>query len=197
MNDRKTHTALTGLERAHDKLILLSFRDQLRGGHPRSCYTTARAPLRLSKEQPPMSITRIGPSIQSRHPEATRAFYCDLIGMEVSMQEPPDFLGLSAPATPSAQIIVNDNGHEGLPPGMFIDVGTPERLREIHDLVTTQQLMMIAPLEDKPWGIRRFSVLDPNGVCVTILCHVEVLKTGARNGATSRSRSGARSIPRP
>lgn len=30
---RKTHTPMTGLQRAHDKLIVLSFRDQLRGGH--------------------------------------------------------------------------------------------------------------------------------------------------------------------
>ncbi len=33
MNDRKTYTALTGLQRAHNKLIVLSFRDQLRSGH--------------------------------------------------------------------------------------------------------------------------------------------------------------------
>ncbi len=33
MNDRKTHTSMTGLQRAHEKMIVLSFRDQLRGGH--------------------------------------------------------------------------------------------------------------------------------------------------------------------
>lgn len=28
------------------------------------------------------------------------------------------------------------------------------------------------PLDDKPWGIRRFSLLDPSGSRMTVLAHL-------------------------
>lgn len=120
-----------------------------------------------------MAISRIMPGIVTRDIGATRSFYCDLIGLKPGMEAPPDFLSLESPDVSSAQLIVNDNGHVGLPPGFFIDVGEPERLREIHRRVLSDGTTIVAPLETKPWGIVRFSILDPNGVCVTLIAHAE------------------------
>lgn len=117
-------------------------------------------------------ITRIIARIQSRDLAATKEFYQDLIGLGVDMEEEPDFLMLSAETTPSAQMIVNDNGHAGLPPGFAIDVGTPDELAMIHDRALKRRLVIIEPIKDTPWGIRRFSMLDPDGTCITIVCHV-------------------------
>lgn len=120
-----------------------------------------------------MPISRIMPGIVTKDVPATRSFYCDLIGLEVGMEDSPDFFSLDSPDEPAAQLIVNDNGHTGLPPGIFIDIGEPERLRELHRQVLSHGITMAAPLETKPWGIVRFSILDPNGVCVTLIAHAE------------------------
>ena len=118
-------------------------------------------------------VSRIIPEIRSDDLGATRDFYCDLIGRQVEMADLPAFLLLSSPTTPAAQLIVNDNGHAGLPPGFAIDVETPARVDAIHAAVTRRGLTVVEPLTTKPWGIRRFSVIDPNGVRVTIVAHVE------------------------
>lgn len=118
-------------------------------------------------------VSRIIPEIRSDDLGATRDFYCDLIGLQVEMAELPAFLLLSSPTTPAAQLVVNDNGHTGLPPGFAIDVETPARVDAIHAEVTRRGLPVVEPLTTKPWGIRRFSVIDPNGVRVTIVAHVE------------------------
>jgi predicted enzyme related to lactoylglutathione lyase len=118
-------------------------------------------------------VSRIIPEIRSDDLGATRAFYCDLIGLKVDMAELPAFLLLSSPTTPAAQLIVNDNGHTGLPPGFAIDVEIPERVDAIHAEVTRRGMPIVEPITTKPWGIRRFSVIDPNGVRVTIVSHIE------------------------
>jgi catechol 2,3-dioxygenase-like lactoylglutathione lyase family enzyme len=119
-----------------------------------------------------MAIERIIPGICSRDLVATRAFYCGLLGLVVGMEE-DDFLLLGSPDVRSAQLVVNDNGHPGLPPGFAVDVGSPERVRAVHDAVLGRGLPIVEPLTDKPWGIRRFSVVDPNGVRVTVIAHTE------------------------
>ena len=118
-----------------------------------------------------MSITRIIPEIRSNNVAATRDFYTSMLGLVIDMEE-SDFLMMSSPANPSAQLIVNDNGHPGLPPGFAVDAGNVERLQQIYQSVTEHGLPIVEPLTDKPWGIRRFSVIDPNGVRVTVISHI-------------------------
>jgi hypothetical protein len=59
-----------------------------------------------------------------------------------------------------------------LPPGFAVDVGTAGRVTELHGEVVERGLTIVEPIDDKPWGIRRFSVLDPNGTRVTVLAHL-------------------------
>jgi catechol 2,3-dioxygenase-like lactoylglutathione lyase family enzyme len=118
-----------------------------------------------------MAITRIIPELRSADLAATEDLYCNVIGLRVSMRDEPDFLMLGSPDEPAAQLIVNDNGHVGLPPGFAIDVGEPARVEAIHTAVTERGLAVVEPLSTKPWGIRRFSFVDHNGVRVTVLAH--------------------------
>lgn len=117
-----------------------------------------------------MTITRIIPEIRSNDLAATRAFYGSMLGLVIDMED-HDFLLLSSPANPSAQLIVNDNGFAGLPPGFAIDVGSADRVQALYADVVRRGLPIVEPLADTPWGIRRFSVIDPNGVRVTIVAH--------------------------
>lgn len=118
-----------------------------------------------------MGIRRIIPEIRATDLAATRDFYVGLLGLEVGMDEEP-FLQLGSADEPNVQLIVNDNGHPGLPPGFAIDVDSPRRVDELHAEVARRGMPIVEPLEDKPWGIRRFSVIDPGGVRVTILSHI-------------------------
>jgi catechol 2,3-dioxygenase-like lactoylglutathione lyase family enzyme len=115
---------------------------------------------------------RIIPELRSRDLEATKAFYCKLLGLELGMED-GDFLMLNSPTNPSAQLTVNDNGYPSLPPGFAVDVGSAERVRELYNVLTQQGFALVERLEDKPWGIRRFSVIDPNGARVTLIGHLE------------------------
>lgn len=119
-----------------------------------------------------MTIDRIIPELRSSDLAATRDFYCDLLGLVVDMEQEA-FLMLSSVSNPSAQVTVNDNGHPGLPPGFAVDVGSADRVQSIYAAVTQRGLPIVEPLADKPWGIRRFSVIDPNGVRVTVIGHIE------------------------
>ncbi|NOK58792.1 MAG: hypothetical protein GFH27_549301n180 [Chloroflexi bacterium AL-W] len=120
-----------------------------------------------------MSITRIMPEVRSNNVEVTHDFYTNTLGLIVDIEE-GNFLMMSSPANTSAELMVNDNGFTGLPPSFAVDVGTVEQLQQMYQAVTAQGRPMVEPLADKPWGIRRFSILDPHGVRITVVSHIEI-----------------------
>ena len=120
-----------------------------------------------------MGINRIIPEIRSADLATTIDFYTSVVGLNLDMQMEPAFLSFGSPDEPAAQLIVNDNGHSGLPPGFAIDVGTPDRVEAIHADTQRRGLPIVEPLATKSWGIRRFSLIDPGGTRVTIIAHVE------------------------
>lgn len=68
---------------------------------------------------------------------------------------------------------INDHAFPELPPGFGVDVGTPKELKRVYDAVVQRGLPIVEPLADMPWGIRRFSVIDPSGVRVTVVVRIE------------------------
>lgn len=122
-----------------------------------------------------MAIARIIPEFRSNDLAATEDLYCNVIGLTVSMRDEPDFVMFGSPEVPAVQLIVNDNGHVGLPPGFAIDVEDPARVDAIHAAVVELGLAVIEPVSTKSWGIRRFSFVDHNGERVTLIAHA---KTG-------------------
>jgi uncharacterized glyoxalase superfamily protein PhnB len=61
-----------------------------------------------------------------------------------------------------------------LPPGFTIDLGSEEAVSAAYDASAQRGLTIVEEMDDKPWGIRRFSVLDPAGTRVTMLAHIGV-----------------------
>jgi uncharacterized glyoxalase superfamily protein PhnB len=120
-----------------------------------------------------MGIRRIIPNVQAADVASTAAFYRDFVGLVTDMEMPEDdFVMMSSPDVTSAQITINDNGFRGLPPGFAVDVGSAEEVTALHGRAVAGRLRVVEPLADKPWGIRRFSVLDPAGTRVTIIGHL-------------------------
>jgi catechol 2,3-dioxygenase-like lactoylglutathione lyase family enzyme len=109
------------------------------------------------------------PDISTRHPEATRSFYVDLIGLEVAMD-----LGwvvtYASPVNPTAQVTVVQTDAPESQPDMSIEVTD---VNGVHALALRRGDDIVYPLTDEPWGVRRFFVRDPNGVVVNVLEHRE------------------------
>ena len=127
-----------------------------------------------STERRPMNIVRTIPDVRSLNMPASRAFYEGILGFRVAMEH-AGMMILASTTQPKQQITVNGDAADALPlpPGFSVDVGFPESVSEIHERAVAEGFTVIEPMEDKPIGIRRFSLLDPNGTRVTIVAHLD------------------------
>lgn len=118
-----------------------------------------------------MSIRRIVPNIVSSSPDLCREFYSDFLGLLVAM-DMGWIVTYVSPDNPTAQISVVRGE---LPPieqryfSLSIEVADVDRL---HADAVARGYSIVHPLTDEPWGVRRFHVVDPNGVVVNVMRHL-------------------------
>jgi catechol 2,3-dioxygenase-like lactoylglutathione lyase family enzyme len=115
-----------------------------------------------------MAVRRIVPDFEAREPDAGRAFYVDVLGLEVAMD-----LGwivtYSAPGNPAAQLsVMRRDASAALQPDASIEV---DDVDAVHAAAQRLGYEIVHPLTDEPWGVRRFFVRDPNGKVLNILTH--------------------------
>jgi catechol 2,3-dioxygenase-like lactoylglutathione lyase family enzyme len=115
-----------------------------------------------------MGVRRIVPDIHADDPGASRAFYVDVLGLDVAMD-----LGwvvtFAAPGNPTAQItLMQDDESASLQPDVSIEV---DDVDAVHAAAQRAGYEIVHPLTDEPWGVRRFFVRDPNGKVLNILSH--------------------------
>lgn len=115
-----------------------------------------------------MKIKRLVPNIETRHVEKAKAFYQDVLGLEMLMDlQWIQTFGSSAQT--ATQISFASEGGSGMP--------VPDLSVEVDDLDEALERMKAAgiPIEygpiDEPWGVRRFFVRDPSGRLINILMH--------------------------
>ena len=120
-----------------------------------------------------MAVPRNVPYLESADFDAVKAFYVDVLGLEVAMEDPdmPDFLGLCSPDNRSAQIVVAAAGVERALPRFGVDVGEAAAVDAAHSEALRRGLEVVYPPTDEPWGIRRFFVRDPSGSLISVLAH--------------------------
>lgn len=117
-----------------------------------------------------MTIRRIVPDIKSTRLDDSRAFYVDFLDLQVGMD-----LGwvvtFVSPSNPTAQIsVMRDDNPSTILPNMSVEVAEVD---EVHARAIERGLQIVYPLTDEPWGIRRFFVVDPNGVIVNVSSHLQ------------------------
>jgi catechol 2,3-dioxygenase-like lactoylglutathione lyase family enzyme len=115
------------------------------------------------------SPTRVIPYAGGEDLDASRAFYTDVLGFEVAMEDP--VLGLTSPANRSAQVLVPPAGFDDPQPRFGIDLGEPEAVDAAHTAAVQRGLRVVYALRDEPWGVRRFFVEDPSGTIINVLAH--------------------------
>ncbi len=76
---------------------------------------------------------------------------------------------LVSPSNPTAQInLMREDASAGRPPDLTIEVGDVDA---VHAEVVRRGLEIVHPLTDEPWGVRRFFVMDPNGLVLNVMSH--------------------------
>jgi catechol 2,3-dioxygenase-like lactoylglutathione lyase family enzyme len=115
------------------------------------------------------SPTRVVVYAKGEDVDASRAFYTDVLGFEVAMEEP--ILGLNSPTNRSAQVLVPPTGFDDPQPQFGIDLGDPKAVDAAHTAAVQRGLRVVYALRDEPWGVRRFFVEDPGGTIINVLAH--------------------------
>jgi len=116
-----------------------------------------------------MSIRRVVPDIKSKHMEESRAFYVDFLGLKVAM-DMGFIVTFVSPGNPTAQIsVMRDDGASTILPDVSVEVADVD---EVHARAIERRLEIVYPLTDEPWGVRRFFVVDPNGIILNVLSHL-------------------------
>jgi catechol 2,3-dioxygenase-like lactoylglutathione lyase family enzyme len=116
-----------------------------------------------------MSVKRIVPDIKSKHLDASRQFYVDVLGLEVAM-DMGFIVTLVSPSNPTAQVsLLRDDDSSRILPQMSIEVADVD---EVHSRAVSRGLNIVYPLTNEPWGVRRFFVTDPNGIVINVMCHL-------------------------
>jgi catechol 2,3-dioxygenase-like lactoylglutathione lyase family enzyme len=115
-----------------------------------------------------MNIRRVVPDIKSDRIDESRDFYAGFLGFQVGMD-----LGLViafvSRSNPTAQItLLRGDESSSVQPQMSIEV---DNVDEVHTKAVERGLKIVYPLTDEPWGVRRFFVVDPNGVIINVLSH--------------------------
>jgi catechol 2,3-dioxygenase-like lactoylglutathione lyase family enzyme len=115
-----------------------------------------------------MAVKRIVANIAAERLNAAKAFYRDLLDMQIVMD-----LGwiitfaTSAQTTP--QISFATEGGSGTPvPDLSIEV---DNLDEVYQRVVAARYPIEYGPATEPWGVRRFYVRDPFGRLLNILSH--------------------------
>ena len=115
------------------------------------------------------SPTRVLPYAKGGNLDASRAFYTDVLGFEVAMEEP--VLALTSPANRSAQVLLPPPGFDDPQPQFGIDLGRPAAVDAAHAAALQHGLRVVYALRDEPWGVRRFFLEDPSGTIINVLAH--------------------------
>jgi len=115
-----------------------------------------------------MTVTRIVANIQTPDPELAAAFYEDILGLSIVMDQ-GWIKTFASPANASPQLNFAAHGGSDAPvPDLSIDV---DNFDEVLAAVQARNLTIEYGPVTEPWGVRRFYVKDPFGRMLNILTH--------------------------
>jgi catechol 2,3-dioxygenase-like lactoylglutathione lyase family enzyme len=115
-----------------------------------------------------MTVKRIVANLAVSDPAALRAFYEDLLGLNVVMDH-GWILTFASDATTRPELSIASEGGSGTPvPDLSIEVDDVDAL---YARALAAGYEITYGITDEPWGVRRFYVRDPSGRIVNILAH--------------------------
>jgi catechol 2,3-dioxygenase-like lactoylglutathione lyase family enzyme len=116
-----------------------------------------------------MKVRRIVPDLHG-DPQASRAFWEDVIGLELGM-DLGWVIGFQSPSNETAQIIVmSEDATAPVSPNVTVEVGDVDA---VHAKAVEHDCEIVHPLTDEPWGARRFFVRDPSGAVINVQTSIQ------------------------
>ena len=117
-----------------------------------------------------MNIRRVVPDIPTNRMDESLKFYVDFLGFQVAM-DMKWIVTVVSPSNITAQInlLQDQSAIPSQPPqALSIEVADVDAM---YAKAVELRMQVIYPLTDEPWGVRRFHVLDPNGVIINVMMH--------------------------
>ncbi|MDQ3681413.1 MAG: VOC family protein [Actinomycetota bacterium] len=115
-----------------------------------------------------MAVRRVVPDIRSERMEESRDFYTGLLGFSVAM-DMGWIVTLVSPSNPTAQIsLFRSDASSAVHPDFTVEVGDVDA---VHAEALRRGLRIVHPITDESWGVRRFFVVDPNGLVLNVMSH--------------------------
>lgn len=119
-----------------------------------------------------MEFRRITPDIRSNKIEASKKFYGDFIGLKLAL-DMGWILTFVSESNPTAQInLMRADEHLIDNTQVAISIESSD-VDALYKEALSRKLEIAYPLTVEEWGVKRFFVIDPNGVTVNIMCHVD------------------------
>lgn len=116
-----------------------------------------------------MTVKRIVPNLPASDPQAARAFYGDLLGLDVVMDHGWIVTFAAEGQSAMPQVSVASEGGSGTPvPLLSIEVDDADL---IYGRAKAAGAEIVYDITNEPWGVRRFFMRDPFGNVVNILSH--------------------------
>ena len=116
-----------------------------------------------------MSIRRIVPNFQYATPDQASHFYADFLGLEISM-DMGWIITFVSPTNKTAQLsILSQDPRAKIHPDCSIEVSDVEKL---YERAVQEDMQILYPLTEEPWGVRRFFVADPSGHVINLMEHI-------------------------
>lgn len=121
-----------------------------------------------------LTVTRVLPNICTDRMEETRDFYAGLLGFVVGFEHRGWHIQMASPTHPQLQIGIVSRSHEFTPKefqqparGVIISAQV-EDVDAAHAAALKGGFSVVQALRDESFGMRRFMVLDPNGLLVNV-----------------------------
>jgi len=115
-----------------------------------------------------MSVRRIVPNLATADPAKAKAFYGDVLGLELVMDQ-GWIMTFASSQKMMPQVSFMSEGGSGTPvPQISIEV---DDVDAAYARVKAAGFEIVYGLADEPWGVRRFFARDPFGTIVNILTH--------------------------
>jgi len=116
-----------------------------------------------------VAVRRIVPDIGFGEPGKAKAFYRDLLDLDVAMDQ-GWIVTFKSDAMANPQVSIMAEGGSGAPvPDISIEV---DDVDAVYEKAVSAGCDILYDLTDEPWGVRRFYVRDPAGKILNILSHV-------------------------
>ena len=115
-------------------------------------------------------VSRIVPHFTSRDLEKSKAFYLAFLGLELAM-DMGWILTFASRENPEVQISALKRESNMEQAGTFSITMEVSAIDQIYHRALAAGYQIPYPLTPESWGVRRFHIIDPNGVLLNIMSH--------------------------